>query len=139
MSADKVEESVFSTDLIEQKEFVEQQCFILQNMIDSSLKNKSTSFVWCSHRMQIIITDDLFQRKRKIRQVMNDDNDSDDDKQDSVRLKFDIKSPNDSNSSLPTETITFEIDNSSQSEEQENNVPLNNVREIESEINNLFN
>jgi hypothetical protein len=100
-------------------------------MIDSQLKNTSTSFMWCSNKMRIIITDDLFRRKRKIRQVINDDNDSDDDddKQDSVRLKFDLKSPNDSMSSLPTETITFEIDNSSQSEEQENNVPENNVSE----------
>jgi hypothetical protein len=77
--------------------------------------------------MRIIITDDLFRRKRKFRQVINDDNDSDDDdnKQDSVRLKFELKSPDSSKSSLPMETMTFEIDDSSQSEERENNVPKN--------------
>jgi hypothetical protein len=75
--------------------------------------------------MKIVITDDLFRRKRKFCQIINDDNDSDDDndKQDSVRLKFELKSPDSSKSSLPMETMTFEIDDSSQSEEQENNVP----------------
>jgi hypothetical protein len=76
--------------------------------------------------MKIVITDDLFGRKRKFRQVINDDNDSDDDdKQDSVRLKFELKSPDSSNSSLPLQTMTFEIDDTDS--EPESSVPSNDV------------
>jgi hypothetical protein len=115
MSTDKVVEQVFSAEIMEQKQFVEEQCFILQDLLDSELKDTGTSFLWCSNKMKIVITDDIFRRKRKFRLILNDDNDSDNDEQDSVRLRFELKSPDGSKSSLPLQTMNFEIDDSSQS------------------------
>jgi hypothetical protein len=139
MLSDQTVKTILSSELMKQKEFVEEQCFILQELIDSELEDTSSSFLWCSNKMQIVITDDLFRRKRKFRQIINDNNDSDDDddddKQDSVRLKFEINSPVGSKSSLPMKTMTFEIDDSSQSEEQENNVPSNDVPENDVPLN----
>jgi hypothetical protein len=123
-------EKLFIDEVVDQRELVEKECNVLQTLIDSETGNISTSFLWCSNKRKLIITDDIFRRKRKFRQVVNDDNDSDSDEQDFVRLKFELKSPDGSKSSLPLQTMTFEIDDSSQSDVPENNVPKNNVKNI---------
>jgi hypothetical protein len=128
MIAEQVVEMMFSAEVAEQRDLVEKQCIVLQTLIDSELEDTSTSFLWCSNKKNIIITDDIFRRKRKFRHVINDDNDDDDDdddKQDSIRLKFELKSPDTSKSSLPIQTMTFEIDDTDS--EPESSVPSNDV------------
>jgi hypothetical protein len=99
MLTDKVVEQIFSAEVAEQKQFVEEQSIILKELLDSELEDTSTSFLWCSNKMKIIITDDIFRRKRKFRQVINDDNDRDDE-QDSVRLKSTIVNLNRKNKKI---------------------------------------
>jgi hypothetical protein len=72
-------EMMFSGEVIEQRDFVQKECNILQTLIDSETTNAGTSFLCCSNKRKLVITDDIFRRKRKLRRVINDDNDSDDD------------------------------------------------------------
>jgi hypothetical protein len=65
MAEEQVEEIIFSAEVAEQKYLVQKECIVLQTLIDSELANTATSFLWCSNKNKIIITDDIFRRKKK--------------------------------------------------------------------------
>jgi hypothetical protein len=125
MLTEEQEEIIFSGDLIEQKEKVEQESILLQSLIDSEIPD--TSFMWCSDSNKIIITDDVFRKTRRIREVDDDDDDDDDDDH-YIRLKFDLHASGSSKTSLPKKTTVFEIDGTES--ESESSVPDNVIYEI---------
>jgi hypothetical protein len=71
----------------------------------------------------------LFRRKRKLRRVINDDNDSDEEEDEHgyIKFKFDLEGSENPKSSLPKETMIFELAGTSESEGVfENNVVTGN-------------
>jgi hypothetical protein len=96
----------FSEKFLEQREKVEKECRKLQTLIDKEMED--ISFMWYSDSNNLSITEDIFRKTKRIREL-NQENIIGND---CINIMFQVEGPESLQTSVPPNTVVLEVEGS---------------------------
>jgi RNA recognition motif-containing protein len=106
---------------VEQREKIERKCRKLQVLFDNEIPE--TSFMWCSDINNLSITEDIFRKTKRLREVEVEDYYD----ENCIEINFDIEGSESLKTSLPVRRFEIDESESSQSSVPDNSVSPNTV------------
>jgi hypothetical protein len=114
------QKQMFSLQLLEQRENVEQECIKLQGLVDEELED--STFMWCPDSNYVHITQDIFRKSKRMREINPEDVIG----KVCTNIRFEVKGSESPHSPLPANIVILEVD-SSQRHPSFSFVPYNSV------------